>query len=143
MGTYKDRGKLGSGGFGEVHQTIRVEDGKLFARKILVDRTQEGLVRFQREVRMLSKLNHPRIIEVVEIHLSDKPPWYIMPLYHRSLRDEFPAIVGDEGRIGAILTAIFEGIEYAHSQGIIHRDLKPENVLLNSDEQVVTEAVTK
>jgi eukaryotic-like serine/threonine-protein kinase len=86
---------------------------------------------------MLSKLDHPRIMKVIGSRLSTQPLWYVMPLYKRSLVQEFPGIVGDEGRIRAIFGAILEGMQYAHEQGIVHRDLKPGNILLNSDDDVV------
>lgn len=60
-----------------------------------------------------------------------------MPLYKRSLRNEFPGIVGDQPRIVKVVTAIMEGMQYAHEQGVVHRDLKPENILLNNDDDIV------
>jgi len=137
MASYKDDKRLGSGGFGEVWRTIRKEDEEAFAKKILTNHTPDALKRFQREVRILGKLDHPRIVKVVAMRLREAPYWYIMPLYKRSLRAEFPGIVGDENRIATIYSQILEGMQYAHEQGVIHRDLKPENILLNTDDDVV------
>lgn len=137
MARFQDIETIGSGGFGEVKRCRRLDDGQLFAKKVLLENDQESQDRFRREVRILSKLDHPRIVKVIGSRLSQEPLWYVMPLYKRSLRDEFPAIVNDEGRIRTIFGAILEGVQYAHEQGIIHRDLKPHNVLLNSDEELV------
>jgi len=137
VASFKDVVKLGSGGFGEVWKCERDEDSEVFAKKILLDTTPEAMKRVQREVRILSKLKHPRIVTVVATHLADAPFWYAMPLYRYSLRDLVPQIVGDRKRIAKIYPAILEALQYAHDQGIIHRDLKPENVLLNNDDDLV------
>ncbi len=137
MSQYVDGRELGRGGFGKVCECARAEDGGVFAKKVLTDDTPEIVRRFQREVRILSALDHPRIIKVVAHHLSEPPLWYVMPCYSRSLRDLIDVIKNDPPRVNRIFAAILEGVEYAHSQGIVHRDLKPENILLNSDDDVV------
>ena len=81
MSNYVDGNELGRGGFGRVHECVREEGGQVFAKKLLTDDTPEVVRRFQREVRMLSALDHPRIVKVVAQGLSQKPLWYVMPLY--------------------------------------------------------------
>ncbi len=138
MSNYKDIKKIGSGGFGEVWKCERDDDNQIFAKKKLHNNVDEdGVKRFIREVRILSSLDHPNIVKVVGKRLQKKIYFYIMPLYSTSLKKELATIVGNDGRIIPIYSAILDGIEYAHSQGVIHRDLKPENVLLNSDSDVV------
>ena len=137
MPKYKDIRELGSGGFGCVHLCERDRDKKQFAKKRLTSSDPEDIKRFQREVRILSKLDHPRIIKVVDKKLSAAPYWYVMPLLDRSLRDCFPDIVGDEPRIATVFVGLLEAIHYAHEEGVIHRDLKPENILVDSNDEVV------
>jgi eukaryotic-like serine/threonine-protein kinase len=136
MAKYKRKEKLGSGGFCEVYKCVKEEDCETFAMKILTDRTEEAAKRFAREVRILSTLDHPRVIRVLAKNLVDLPFWYVMPLYQQSLRSAMCTLAGNEKRVLAVYGAILDGVKYAHSQGVIHRDLKPENVLLNSDEDV-------
>jgi eukaryotic-like serine/threonine-protein kinase len=137
MSRYIDGRELGRGGFGVVCECTREADGQVFAKKILHNTIPEVVRRFQREVRMLSALDHPRIIKVVTHQLSEPPLWYVMPCYSHSLRDLVDSVKDDPARANRIFAAILEGVEYAHSQGVIHRDLKPENILLNSDDEVV------
>jgi serine/threonine protein kinase len=138
---YEDGFKLGSGGFGEVWHCHRVNDGKSFARKILLQTDDADAVRrFHREVRILAKLDHPHIVRIVDFGLDDDPPWYLMPRYARSLADELPFIrraPDAHARIASVFLAVLEAVEYAHERNVIHRDLKPQNVLLNSDTDVV------
>lgn len=137
MATYVDVRKLGSGGFGEVRLCKRKTDGTLWASKQLVVLDPDSVNRFLREVRILSRLNHPNIIKVVGIHLNEAPYCYTMPLYAHTLLDALPTLIGDTQRISKLLLSILDALEYAHGQGVIHRDLKPENVLMNTDEDVV------
>jgi len=134
---FADAGKIGSGGFGLVLKCTRSDDGALFAKKVLLSEDPESVKRFQREVRILSKLSHARIIRIEATHLDASPYWYVMPLYRNSLRGLIPQLAGDRKRIAMIFGAILEGMQYAHEQGVIHRDLKPENILLNDDENLV------
>jgi eukaryotic-like serine/threonine-protein kinase len=103
----------------------------------LDDTDEEVVKRFEREVRIQSKLDHPNIVKVLDKKLTDDARFYVMPLYRGSLVDEFPDIVGYEERLSRIYSSILDAIEHAHTQGAIHRDLKPENVLLNSDQDIV------
>lgn len=136
MTKFKDADKLGSGGFGVVMKCVRDNDGAIFAKKILVLEDVGSVKRFQREVRILSKLSHPNIVRVEAKRLEKAPYWYVMPLYSYSLRNVLPKLVGDRRRIADVFGGILEGMEYAHAQGVIHRDLKPENILMNSDTDI-------
>jgi serine/threonine protein kinase len=137
MPQYVDMEKIGSGGFGEVRKCRRVVDGQILAKKVLLKASRDAQKRFQREIRMLSKLDHPRIVKVVGAKLSRVPMWYVMPLYRTSLMAEIPNMIADEQRIRKLFGGILEGMQYAHEQGVLHRDLKPDNILLNSDDDLV------
>lgn len=138
MAKYDDVSIIGSGGFGDVYVSNRDTDGQMFAKKKLRDTADEAAQkRFVKEVRMLSALDHPHIVRVVAKRLEKPPFFYIMPLYNRSLRTELPSIIGNDGRVYTIFSAILDAMEYAHNQGVIHRDLKPENILMNSDSDLV------
>lgn len=138
MARYIDTQKLGSGGFGEVWLCNRQGDGNAYAKKKLLPSVDaDGIQRFQREVRLISRLDHPNIVKVVGIHLQNAPYWYVMPRYHHTLYREVPSLNGETQRVVAIFSAILSGMEYAHSEGVIHCDLKPENILMNDDDDVV------
>jgi len=137
MARFKNIKKLGSGGFCEVWECVREDDGEHLAKKVLLDESEEAIKRFQREVRILSKLDHPRIVKVVAKHLQEPPFWYAMPVYQHSLRSTLNEVVGKQERIAKIYSMVLEGMQYAHGEGIIHRDLKPENILFNNDRDLV------
>lgn len=137
MARYIDIEKIDSGGFGIVKKCKRDTDGKIFAKKKLHSQDQDSIDRFAREVRIISSLDHPNVVDVIAKKLEDKTSWYVMPLYSHSLRKKISELPGDDDRIQLIFSSILDGVEYAHSQGVMHRDLKPENVLMNNDSDIV------
>jgi serine/threonine-protein kinase len=106
-----------------------------------------GPERFQREIRMAARLQHPHILS---IHDSGEVPgnastppvlWFAMPFVEgESLRDrltrERQLPMDDAVRIGREAA---DALEYAHKHGIIHRDIKPENILLSGDHALVAD----
>jgi len=134
---FEDHERLGVGGFGEVYRCQRTGDGTFFAKKLLTQAQADIVARFQREVRILAKLSHPRIVKVEFAHVDESPYWYTMPLYATSLSREIPSIVGDRKSIVQIFLCVLEAMQYAHAQGVLHRDLTPRNILMNGVDDVV------
>lgn len=129
---YTDADTIGVGGFGRV---IRCHcDGRTYAKKILVDESNEMIRRFQREVRALQALQHPHIVPVIATHLSSPPYCYVMPFYLHTLASRVSTLRLDLRRVATVFHRIILAVEHAHSKSLIHRDLKPQNVLLSADE---------
>ncbi len=140
MARYQALEKLGSGGFGEVWKAARIEDGEVFAKKVLSEPEKlapSDIERFQREVRLLRTLSHPRIVKVVDAHVTKPPYWFVMPLYRGSLRDLLPTIRDNVEQRSKVVEQLLEAMEYAHANGVIHRDLKPENILYQGNGEIV------
>jgi serine/threonine-protein kinase len=106
-----------------------------------------GPERFQREIRLAARLQHPHILSV---HDSGEAAgdastptvlWFAMPFVEgESLRDrltrERQLPIEDVLRIGR---EVADALEYAHRHEIIHRDIKPENILLSGDHALVAD----
>ena len=91
------------------------------------------LQRFQREARILARLEHPNIIKVLDFGFQDTF-FYISFEYFESqnLREIIKTRTLPNSQKQDLLRQLFIGISYAHDHGIIHRDIKPENILVNS-----------
>ncbi len=134
MTTYTDGKEIGRGSFGLVRR-VTDENGNLFAKKTFVDPNIAGLPkddlirRFDREVRLQSSIDHPNVIRILDSKLADDPPWFVMELADRSLKDMMEAGDLDNAAKRQALFDILSGLEAIHDLGYKHRDLKPGNVL--------------
>jgi len=135
--TYTPIKQIGNkGGFGTVYECVD-ENGNNYALKMLNSIDSFSKPRFEREVRLMSRLNHPNVIKLVTYNLTNDTPFYIMPIYSCSLSEILPSLCNDYARQYSIISSLLTGVAYLHSEGVIHRDLKPANILYNSDNDIV------
>jgi tRNA A-37 threonylcarbamoyl transferase component Bud32 len=91
------------------------------------------LLRFEREAKVVARLNHPNIVSLYDFgFIDDKLPFIVME-YIRGMNLSQKVIRHGPPRIAVairIIKQICFGLEEAHSCGIIHRDLKPDNIIL-------------
>jgi len=134
---YKILSAIGSGGMGEVYLAKDSNLERKVAIKVLrkkFGKNEEGLVRFVREARSASALNHPNIITIYEIGESNGSN-YIASEYidgktlHSRLKGEHLSV----SEVLDISIQVAEAVSAAHAAGIIHRDIKPENVMIRND----------
>ncbi|HEX3070032.1 MAG TPA: protein kinase [Thermoanaerobaculia bacterium] len=139
LGQYQILGPIGAGGMGEVYVARDPSLGRKVAIKLLPVRLsgdRETLVRFTREARAASALNHPNIVTIYEVGMdkSSGSPYIVMEYIEgRDLRSLLADGPLSNRRTLDIAAQIADGLAAAHEQGIIHRDLKPENVMVTKD----------
>ncbi len=97
--------------------------------------TALGPERFEREIKLAARLQHPHILTVHDSGEAAGQLWFTMPFVEgESLRDrltrEKQLPVDDALRIAREAAL---ALEYAHQHGVVHRDIKPENLLLTTD----------
>lgn len=96
--------------------------------------------RFEREIAVLVKLQHPHIVPILGMGAGEGIIWYAMPyidgdsLEHRLRNGALP--IRDGLRI---LHEISDALAHAHEIGVVHRDLKPGNVLFQSGHAVLAD----
>ncbi|TSC29350.1 protein kinase [Corallococcus sp. Z5C101001] len=134
-GRFRVLGPLGSGGMGEVYLGEQVSLGRKVAIKVLHHdlHTQAGMAeRFKREARLLSAVEHPAVVRIVDFGQSGDAACLVMEFVEgQSLHDALQHGPLVAPRALALLQQLAEGLAAIHDKGIIHRDLKPENVLIS------------
>jgi tetratricopeptide (TPR) repeat protein/predicted Ser/Thr protein kinase len=141
--TYRIERELGGGGMSRVFLADEVRLGRQVVIKLLPPDMSAGVnvERFEREIRLAAKLQHPHIVPLLTAGAKGDLLYYVMPFIKgESLRaklareGELP--IGEAARI---LRDVADALAYAHREGVVHRDIKPDNVLISDNHAVVTD----
>ena len=134
LGPYIIEEKIGQGGMGEVYRARHVLLRRSTAIKIVRDAANPDTVaRFEREVRLTSRLTHPNTVQVYDFgRAADGTFYYAMELIEGLTLWQLVERDGPQhpGRVVALLRQICASLGEAHGLGLIHRDVKPDNVLV-------------
>src|SRR5258705_5016547 len=90
--------------------------------------------RFQREARLIARLEPPHLLPVYDFDGEHNPPYIVM----RYLEGGTLKQLQQQGRLPRneflyILRQLAGALDYAHRQGVVHRDLKPSNVMIDRE----------
>ncbi|MFL5492319.1 MAG: serine/threonine-protein kinase [Gemmatimonadales bacterium] len=137
LGSYVLERELGRGGMATVYLARDVRHERLVALKVLHPELAWtlGPERFQREIKLCARLQHPHILTVHDSGEAAGRLWFTMPFVEgETLR----ACLNREKHLPVnvavrIATDAARALEYAHQHGVIHRDIKPENLLITTD----------
>ena len=131
--------QLGKGGYGKVYQVMNKKTKEKRACKHLSKLSIKNLEKFQREIEILRKADHPNIIKLYEIFESKRSYYLIMEeckggeVFDRIIEHIQKKDMYSEKDASIILRQMMSAVEYCHNNGIAHRDLKPENLLYLND----------
>ena len=134
LGPYEIVSPIGAGGMGEVWRALDTRLDRSVAIKVLLpefgDQSKFKL-RFEREAKTISQLNHPNICTLYDVGQYDGMSYIVMELIDgESLADRLtrgPLPLADVLKYGA---QIADALDRAHGAAIVHRDLKPGNIML-------------
>lgn len=146
-GRYIIEDKIGEGGFSTVYLAAdaQLPGKKVVAKVIRGDIDDQWLLRrLDREIKALSRIDHPGVVSVLDHGNSSAGP-YVVTQYvpGRSLR----ALLMEEPgpwpfrRVLHLISQIARALAAAHQQGICHRDLRPENIIVRDAGRPYEQAV--
>jgi serine/threonine-protein kinase len=140
VGRYVILDRIGSGSMGRVYKAHHQMMDRLVALKIIaphVISNERVIARFQREMRMVGRLDHPNVVRAFDADKINQVLYIVMEyvsgqsLGHLLKKGPIPPLeMIDYARQAAM------GLAHAHEQGIVHRDVKPSNLLLNENRKI-------
>ena len=137
IGPYRIIEQLGQGGMATVYKAYHASLDRYVALKVLhpaFHQDQTFITRFQREARVVAKLEHPHIVPIYDYSEHENRPYLVMKYIEGdTLKARFSAGPLSSAEIEKVVNSVGSALAYAHKQGILHRDIKPSNVLLATD----------
>lgn len=142
-GRYALERVVGRGGMATVYLARDLRYERAVALKVLHAELSAtlGAERFQREILIAARLQHPHILMLIEAGEAAGQLYYVMPFVEgESLRQSLLR----EGtlslkRVPRLVREVAGALDYAHQRGVIHRDIKPENILLSDGHALVAD----
>ena len=130
---------IGQGAYATVHQVEK--GGSNFAAKVFrMETYQEYSEDINREINILSSINHPNVPKLFDVVKTDDSLALILDLCKGG--ELFDAIVAreyfNERDAASIMNQLLNGINHLHSRNVVHRDLKPENLLFKTPDEDLT-----
>ncbi|MHC4831523.1 MAG: protein kinase domain-containing protein [Planctomycetota bacterium] len=133
---YQIKSKLGKGGMGSVYKALHVKLQKFVALKVLppdLANDQEYLDRFNREATAAAKLNHPNIVQALDVGKSLGYHYFVMEYVDgETVKDAIEKTKAiDEPTALHITAQTAQALIHAWRYDLIHRDIKPSNLILS------------
>lgn len=137
IGKYNLGQSLGKGSFSIVKEGVDTETHSKFAIKIIPKSnlsTPADIERFEREVSVILKMNHPGIIKIHDFLVDPSFFYLVMEHCAGDTLMNLTAVPGEihETSSKPLFKQILETVNYIHQQGIAHRDLKLENIMMDA-----------
>ena len=135
---YKLLGRIGAGAMATVYKAKQLSLDRVVAIKVLPQKFMadpQFVERFYAEGRAAAKLNHPNIVQAIDVGQAGDHHYFVMEfveghtVYDR-LSKKGPY---EEAQALQIIIATADALQHAHAQGFMHRDVKPKNIMITHE----------
>lgn len=137
VGPYTIIEQLGQGGMATVFKAYHAALDRNVAIKVLhpaFTQDPQFQQRFQREARVVAKLEHPNIVPIYDYAEHEGQAYLVMKYIEgRTLKAVLDQGWPSKQEILRVVKAVGSALTYAHAKGILHRDVKPSNILLTDE----------
>lgn len=137
IGQYRIVGTLGKGGMATVYRATHERLDRDVAIKVMHTAFMDDenfLARFQREARIVAKLDHPNIVPVYDYDEYRHQPYLVMKYVQGPTLKKYALKRGlTLSEATMMMTDLADALDYAHGQGVLHRDMKPSNVMIDQE----------
>ena len=147
-GLYAVRELIGTGGMANVYKAVVVGEngpvpvGTVVAVKVLRQELMHDpdlVRRFKNESKAISLLNHPNIVKVYDVSVSETLQYIVMEYVDGMTLREYLNERG--GKLTSretvhFISQILKALDHAHRNGVVHRDIKPQNIMLLDNGQL-------
>ena len=133
---YKILGKIGAGAMAFVYKAKQLSLNRTVAIKVLPRRFTENpeyVQRFYKEGQAAGKLNHPNIVQAIDVGEAGGYHYFVMEYVEgKTIADDLVggSPFGEKEAI-EIIIQVAHALVHAHSHGLVHRDVKPKNIMIN------------
>ncbi len=138
-GRYLVESLVGRGGMANVYRGQDTRSGNPIAIKVLKEEfldNDELVRRFKNESKAISILDHPNIVRVYDVSVTDRLQYIVMEYIDGITLKEYLRQRGGVlswKEVVYFATQVLSALQHAHSKGIVHRDVKPQNIMLLAD----------
>ena len=135
---YKVLGKLGAGAMAVVYKAKQLSLNRTVAIKVLPKRFSENpeyVERFYKEGQAAGKLNHPNIVQAIDVGEAGGYHYFVMEFVEgKTLADDLNKgnVFAEQDALDVIID-VARALAHAHARGLIHRDVKPKNIMISND----------
>lgn len=135
IGQYEIIAPLGQGGMATVYKAYHERLDRHVAVKVMHQAMLQDdnfLSRFQREARIVAKLEHANIVPVYDYSEHNGIPYLVMKYIEGPTLKRFALKAGlTLEQTSSIMTELAGAMDYAHTRDVLHRDMKPSNILID------------
>ena len=137
LGPYEIMDEIGHGGMATVFRAWQPSMDRFVAIKIIhraIATEGTSLDRFEREAKLIARLEHPHILPIYDYNGMHDPPYIVMRYMPTgTLKDILQRDHLQFTEAAYLIRQVASALDYAHRHGVIHRDVKPSNIMVDGD----------